>query len=319
MLNLEPTAGREALTTDSIQFMQMLISNVDSYVSKELSASKFANLNTGFMNWVVRHGRYDLCGNLALAVLPNEEELLLSEIKRRSDVSPINYYEGSDPAMKSVYATEETPLIVPSSNNPRRQCEIGYIKAYCKISQIADAPQIQYEKQEKDLSLAETAFVFRVTNILEDDYFVRATVRLGKMTHGLPILIASDAGLNIVFDPDSGSIRTIIELYNREFSVFNSMVKDFVRSVLFPKISNFVPSSTREGAEAFLNAIRRPKEYVEYEISDAAALRAILGDYIAGKLSFREAAVQAAERAQVNYQVVDSNWSSIYGDTRRRR
>jgi hypothetical protein len=39
--------------------------------------------------------------------------------------------------------------------------------------------------------------------------------------------------------------------------MFVSTVKDFVRNVIFPRVNDLVPSSTREGAEAFLKSIRR--------------------------------------------------------------
>jgi molecular chaperone HtpG len=124
------------------------------------------------------------------------------------------------------------------------------------------------------------------------------------MSHNLPLLVDTTDGIRITLDSASGNIVTMLELYEREFPIFTGMVKDFVRSIIFPKIQNLVPSSTRAGAEAFLNAIRRPREYVEYDMAEADALRSILGEYYEGRLSFGEAAARASETASVNYQIL---------------
>lgn len=304
--SLEPTAGREALTTDSMQFLQAVFSNVDGYVSQKIAATDSADANVGFMTWVVNQGRYDLCSRVTISLIPGEEKIRLYELKDRSEQVVLNYYEGSDRAIRDCYATEEVPLIVPVSSNPKRQCQSNYIRNYCKTRHVSDAPQILSLKTADQITYEESALAFRLTSMLETDYFVKAEIRFGKMSHGLPFLVDTTDGLKITFDSESGSIKTMLELYNLEFQAFTGMVKDFLRSVIFPKIANLVPSSTRQGAEAFLNAIRRPREYVEYEMAEAEALKAILGDYMEGKLSFQEAAIQAAEKAKVNYQIVDA-------------
>jgi molecular chaperone HtpG len=82
-------------------------------------------------------------------------------------------------------------------------------------------------------------------------------------------------------------------------------VKDYVRTVIFPKVADLVPSSTRQGAEAFLRLIRRPRDVFEYELADLGSVSDIWADYAAGLLSLAEAALRSSEVATANYQVVD--------------
>ena len=53
-----------------------------------------------------------------------------------------------------------------------------------------------------------------------------------------------------MLDADQGTVRLILSLYESDFGSFASMVKDYVRTVIFPKVADLVPSSTRQGAEA---------------------------------------------------------------------
>ena len=84
------------------------------------------------------------------------------------------------------------------------------------------------------------------------------------------------------------------------------MAKDFVRTVLFPRIADHVPSSTREGAEAFLRAIRRPREVFEYADDDLGSLPSIWEDYNEGRISLSQAVTRSQAAVRYNVQVVDS-------------
>ena len=68
-----------------------------------------------------------------------------------------------------------------------------------------------------------------------------------------------------------------------------------MRSAIFPRISKLVPSSTREGAEAFLRHLRSNREWFEYELDDKADLEEILEDLKAGRLTLAEATRQLVD------------------------
>src|SRR5439155_14168305 len=48
-LFLEPTAGREALTTDSMQLLQSIITQIDDFASAHLAAREESDSSTPFM------------------------------------------------------------------------------------------------------------------------------------------------------------------------------------------------------------------------------------------------------------------------------
>jgi molecular chaperone HtpG len=54
---LQPTAGREAVSRESIQQVARIIEMAERIASQELAASSLADRNTGFLNWIVAHGR----------------------------------------------------------------------------------------------------------------------------------------------------------------------------------------------------------------------------------------------------------------------
>ncbi len=303
---LEPTAGREALTTTSLQLLQALMTELERYVSEKIGLTNMANSNLGFIEWVARNRRFDLCSKLSVRMEPENRSVLLEEIRSRSKIKPFNVFEGLDEAIIDQYASDEQPLIVLAPRHPRRTCEVAYLDQYCATRRITDTPSILSRKPEADWSLSESAFALRMITILESDYFVSSRVGFGKISHQLPVYIdPAMRPIEIVLDSDSASVSTMLQLYQSDVYAMTGVVKDFVRNAIFPRIAHLVPSSTRQGAEAFLKAIRRPKEVFEYEKADLGSLSEIWQEYLEGKLTLTEAAFQSTQLVRSTVQVVD--------------
>lgn len=314
MQGFQPTAGREALTTDSMQLLQNVVADIDAYTSTVLASRPEADSSTPFMQWAAAHNRYDLCGKLKITVQPGERTTL-EDIKLSSEHAIMPVYDGADQALIASLSTEDRPLLILARHNPRKQCELGYLQEFCKTSMVADAPIVETTILRKDWTAAQGAFAFRIETILESDYFLNVEVEFGKISHGLAMLVdfKNDEGI-IVFDPVGPAVATILALYSQEYGAFGSMAKDFVRNAIFPKIADRVPSSTRQGAEAFLRAIRKPREAFEYEETDTSNLGLIWNDYAEGKITLNEAVTRSQSAAQNSVQIVESGSAAQVGD-----
>ena len=209
--------------------------------------------------------------------------------------SGLRYYGGNNPSVIGTYASDDEPLVVLSRRAPRRDCEHGYLVAR-GIQEVDITPQVKEELPLAGQSFAHAALSTRVARVLEEDYFLAAEIRFGSISGGLPILV-TDTGTPVVIflDPDSSTVAPLLALYRDDFQTFAPFVKDFVRSAVFPRISKLVPSSTREGAEAFLRHLRTNREWFEYELDDKADLEEILEELRAGRLTLTEATRQLVD------------------------
>jgi molecular chaperone HtpG len=112
--------------------------------------------------------------------------------------------------------------------------------------------------------------------------------------------------VEIFIDPSGQTVGLLAGLYDREYSAFGHMTKDFVRTVIFPHVADLVPSASRQGAEAFLKAIERNREVFEIESADVDNLKALLMDLFEGKITVQEAAQRSGVAAARTHQVLDS-------------
>ena len=312
-LFLQPTAGREALTTDSMQMLQNVVTWVDEFVSLKLSDRFESNSNAYFVNWASQHRRYDLCSHLRVRIEPGDS-LELHEVRERSQQAGYLVYSGKDSATIQ-HASEDRPIIMLSRGEPRRNCEISYLREYCKIEELSDNPAVLSTKLDAETTSAEKALAFRIASILSDDYFLDARIFFGTISHGVPVLVTKPtAPVDIYIDPVAATAMVILEIYDREYAAFGHMVKDFVRNMIFSKIAHLVPSATRQGAEAFLKSISRTREIFEYETNDLESLTKLWSEFMSGKISFKQASTSASRVAVKRYQYVDSTAAGAIRD-----
>jgi molecular chaperone HtpG len=304
-LFFKPTAGREALTVGSVAMLQKIVQPLDEFVSLSLANRPESNQNNNFIAWVRTHHRFELCGFMRVRIEPGDSETL-EDLKKRSMAKPLLVYAGNDQSIINLGSAEQ-PMVILARQSARRDCEYQYLTRYCSIEEISNEPKVLSTASEMDYSLSESALAFRLSSIVSSDYFVSADIQLGDLSHGLPVLVLDKVKpVQIVLQRSSPTLQMMKRVYEKEYGAFEHMVKDFVRNVIFPKISHLVPSATRQGAEAFLNTIQRNREVFEYEYDDVESLTKVWKDYLDGKITQPQAAARAGAMAKRSRQVIDA-------------
>ena len=79
---LQPTAGREALSRDSIEHINRLVRCAEYAASSVLAKTPFADRNAAFIQWVYNHDKFEFADNLTIHVMPDDEEVKLGEIEK---------------------------------------------------------------------------------------------------------------------------------------------------------------------------------------------------------------------------------------------
>jgi len=308
---LQPTAGRESLTAASIQILQSLVSSAEQMIAPIMAESPYVDLNTDFMGWASKRNRYELLGNLKATLRPKGEKITLKEVGALAEKLHVNYYKGTDESHANAFTSEATPLIWISRSNPRARCEEGYLERYTKASLVSGEPQIIEIHPETAWSRNESALAFRIGQILESDYLLPVNVQFGKITHNLAILVKEDEKPPILtLDSSNPTIETLLECYRRDYDVYNKFTKDFIRTIVFSRISKIIPSAMRDGAEAYMNRLRRQR--IRYTINhtevDAIEKKILEGAPLAEALGAAVAAMQKQQQVVTVQDMEDASF-----------
>ena len=269
------------------------------------------------MNWVVSNSRYDLCDWLRIGT-DEDERLELGTVKADVD-REYRTYSGTDRGLIEQLSSDESPLLLIARYDPRRRCQREYIQRYCAghVSEIRDEPQVTETLPESGYSGSEYGILFRIQSILEKDYLLPSDVRFGHISHRVPVFAEKpDGRVIITVERDLGAVEMIVGLYENEYSAFGAMVGDFVRGVVFPRISRYVQTSQTHGTQAFLQMIRRRREAFEYERDDITEIPelAFWDDVRNDRISIADAIKRTMAASRSDVQVLDSTSAASMGD-----
>ena len=200
----------------------------------------------------------------------------------------MSFYEGRDKQIQSNHSDENHILLLPADDNIRRQVQVAVLNMK-GIKPIPDTIDIK-PINTLDLSIPELSIATKIKTVMADDYLMNdVSVRFAKISHNLASTVQVENGKVAVYlSRHSPDISYLSDIYTNNYSVFEPMIKDYVRTKLYTKFSQYVPSSTRDGAEALYNILQRKRELYTIEYSELGEMESVMKDYIDGKIPYKE-------------------------------
>ena len=286
---LHPTAGREALSRESIQLVASFVALLEEEVSKDISETAAADQNESFQQYILSHGHTKLAKRITVPILPSRREIALGDVAAFQPDKPKLFYAGRDATVLQRFGTELTNLLNVSQVNPRRNLQLQYVQNILGIEQVPEKTIVD-RIPGTQLTFEEAMFLVRLRGVLLDDYLLpEVDAALAEMSHGVAFHVEkSKAGLQISIARNMPALAMVVECYRTARDVFEGFVKDFVREHLYPHIRDHVPSSTRQGRDALYRRLRENKELFRYEESEFGEVESLLAEYLAGKADFEQ-------------------------------
>lgn len=290
--NLHPTAGREALSSESINAVTHIINVLEDHISKIVCHFDVIDNNPQFLSYIVNHAKYDLTNKIKIELKPGNDSIKLEAVNKELNGKKVFFYGGRDQTTILSFGNENSYLLHLSQVNPRRQIQL-YILKQKGIEEVPDHPQIIALIDKEKLSYGEVSILLRISTILSEDYLLADNqIQFAEISHQVPSIIKMEAGtINIYLSRESSAIQQLITTYSEAYEVFGGFVKDFIRNYLYQKFAPYVPSSTRNGAEALHKILLKNRELFRYESSDLGELGeldSLISDYVSGELELSE-------------------------------
>lgn len=286
---LHPTAGREALSRDSIELVTQIVNIIESKIAESISKLEISELNTGFHNYVSHTNKFDLAQRMQIEVRPDGNRWELGKIKPQIDGKKVYYYSGRDSQIILAFGNENTYLLLLSQENPRKKIQQEFIRRQ-GIEEVPNRATILKVYETKNLSNPEISLIIRITNILSEDYLIaESKIVIADISHQVPSIVDYKENTLIIFlSRQSSAVKQVLQIYETDWQLFPSFIKDFIRNHLYQKFANYVPSSTRQGADALHKILMRNKELYKYEFSDLGEIESLMSDYVLGDIGLPE-------------------------------
>lgn len=299
---LEPTAGRETVSRQSSQYLQQIVSAVEVVWAQLISQYDIADNYREFLVYVNNHFNIQLTQKITINF--GEGNLPLKEVNQKEYA----YYAGNNNSTRKSLANASVKILFPSQEMPRRSIQLKYFKALGleeKRDEIRVTPI-----EDSQLDSAELLLMDDIRLVIEDDYIIHdVSVVLADITMDVKVKVeANDKGsFKIFLARDYDEVKHLID--NREnYSLYKSLIKDFVRVVLYNQFIEYIPKDQKERAAYINEAMERRREELQFEYTDVSELRDALRKLDKGEISNDEFLRRARKARQENQeQVVHGN------------
>lgn len=295
---LEPTAGRETVSRQSNQYLQQILFAVETEWAEVVSRYEIADTYRDFMVYLNNHFSLELAQKITIGF--GESDILLSTVNSQDYA----FYPGSNQSTRRSLVSSGVKILFPSQEQPRRAIQLKYLRTKGleeKKDEIRVTPI-----DENVLSSAEFLLVDDIKRVIEDDYIIQdVKVVLAEITMEVNVKVEPNekGSFTINIAREYEEIKNLLN--NREnYSLYKSLIKDFVRVVLYNQFMEYIPKDQKERAAYINEALERRREELSYEYSDVSELREALRKLDNGEITGDEFIMRARKARQENHEEV---------------
>lgn len=306
---LVPTAGREAINQDCINKVQRLISDIERIIASEIALQDICDVYPNYMSYVNAHYTHQLARNITIQLYGenHNERIKLGKVMD----APQNYqfYDGTNPSYLSSFNGSESCIIIVSREYPRREVQRRCLHAL-GVKQLVEKIEVKKDYEYSELPEGSFSLIMALQRVLEKDYFIpNNAVFFSDITLGARIVVEkkSDGKVCVHIAKDSTELKSLLDIYHQSYSVFESMVKNYVLSYIYQQILPYIPSSSKEGIEQVCNFLKQNQESFEIGIEDYSYIDKSYELYKDRKISADELADRINRNAKVSRQQINQN------------
>jgi molecular chaperone HtpG len=293
---LLPTAGREALTRESIQEAAQLMPSIESAVTEVLKDTDLADSSGAFQQHVLQLGHTAWAARVTVQLSPGDSRVELAKLATEFPNEKLLWYAGTDADTISTFSSEERPLLRVSQQNPRRELQTRYLQQVLHLQPVPDTATVLETFKPSELLWNEVTLMLSIARVLRSDYLIDdVQIEWVRFSHGVTML-AELLGDRVVLKLARtwSALQAVLKAIEGSSELVDGLTKDLIRVHVYERIKSFVPSSQRSGLDALQKTLARRRELYRLDIDDKGDLEPLLAEYLAGKLDFQEVLSAAA-------------------------
>lgn len=267
--NLVPTAGREAVSRDSINLVSTIVRSVESIWSEIISADPICDTYRNFLLYLSNHF-VELQASHIKIKYANDERYVELGVITRQNAAHYKYADGVDSTVLAKFKNSEECVLSISDNTYRKRIQRNYLQMV-GVKSIPN--EIQVIKEYKELSVDQFFIVNELRSIIEEDYYVKDfDIKFADISHLLNVFVTHDLSNGrfcIYLSPNNSDVQRLISVRNENYRLFTPLAKDFVRVVLYQQFSAFIPKGVKERTDYITRVLHNEKdEYIiPYEMT----------------------------------------------------
>lgn len=287
---LSPTAGREALTRESIQEAGQLMPAIESAVTEIIKETELADSSSAFQQHVLQLGQTAWAARVSVQLSPGDRRVELGKLAAEFPGEKLLWYGGTDPEKISTFSSEERPLVRVGQQNPRRELQTRFLQQVLHLEAVPNNVTVLETYKPGELLFNEVTLMLSIARVLRSDYLIDDVqiewVRISDQVTMLAELVGERVVLKLA--RSWSAVQAVLKAIEASPELLDGLTKDLVRVHVYERIKAFVPSSQRAGLDALQRTLARRRELYRLDIDDKGEVEALLTEFLAGKVDFQE-------------------------------
>lgn len=271
--NIVPTAGREAVSRESVNLVTSIVQSVEKSWTSIISSNPICDKYRNFLQYLYNHFNITQASHINIKYANEDRYIELGSISSLN-ASDFRYADGVDPTVLTKFKNSDSNILSISDNVYRRRIQRNYLEKV-GVKPISNDIQVIREYDNKELTNDQYFIVNELRSIIEDDYYVKDfDVKFADISHMLNVFVThnlANKSFCIYISPDNSDIQRLISIRNDNYRLFTPLAKDFVRVILYQQFSAFIPKGVKERTDYISRVLHNKKdEYViPYEMTGA--------------------------------------------------
>lgn len=288
--NLVPTAGREAVSRDSISLVSTIVRSVESIWTSIISSDPICDSYRNFLLYLANHFVELQASHIKIKYANEDNYIELGSITRQN-ASHYKFADGVDSTVLAKFKNSEECVLSVSDNTYRKRIQRKYLQNV-GVKSIPNDIQVIKEYSRNEISLDQFFILSELKSIIEEDYYVKDfDVKFADISHLLNVFVTHDLATGkfcIYLSPNNSDVQRLISVRSENYRLFTPIAKDFVRVVLYQQFSAFIPKGVKERTDYISRVLHNEKdEYIiPYEMT--GGMDDMIGKLRAGEISTDE-------------------------------
>lgn len=268
---LVPTAGREAVSRDSIRLVSTIVHSVENIWTSIISSDPMCDNYRNFLLYLSNHFVELQASNVKIKFANEEKYLKLGDITRQN-ANLYKYADGVDATVLAKFKNSDDCVLTVSDYTYRKRIQRKYLQSV-GVKSIPNEIQVIKVYDESDLTIDQFFVINELRSIIEEDYYVKDfSIKFADISHLLNVFVTHDLSTSefcIFLSPNNSDVQRLISMRNMNYKLFTPLAKDFVRVVLYQQFSAFIPKGVKERTDYISRVLHNEKdEYIiPYEMT----------------------------------------------------
>ena len=246
--NLVPTAGREAVSRESVSLVTSIVQSVESSWTSVIAKDPICDNYRNFLQYLYSHFNMAQASHINIKYANEDKYIRLGNITSLN-ASEFKYADGVDSTVLAKFKNSENNVLSISDSTYRKRIQRNYLEKI-GVKSIPNNIQVIREYESKELTIDQFFIVNELRSIIEEDYYVKDfDVKFADISHMLNVFVTHDLNKGIFciyISPNNSDIQRLISIRNDNYRLFTPLAKDFVRVVLYQQFSAFIPKGVKE-------------------------------------------------------------------------